>query len=181
VTDISGALGRGGYEGIQNDSAGNIWIVEDIGGPGKAGTAARRPNSFIYRYVPKSPGDLEHGKLQALQVMNSAGQPITFDSQSGLNNSDEVALHTYGNTFKTRWVTVHDTAIDGHSSFDANVAAKAAQATPFKRPENGQFQPGTGFGTFFFDETGDERRQPGEQHRRRLGLHHEAHAAQPER
>ena len=35
VTDISGALGRGGYEGIQNDSAGDIWIVEDIGGSNK--------------------------------------------------------------------------------------------------------------------------------------------------
>ena len=155
VTDISGALGRGGYEGIQNDSAGNIWIVEDIGGAGKNGTAARRPNSFIYRYVPESPGDLEHGKLQALQVMNGAGQPITFDSQAGLNNADEVALHTYGDSFQTRWVTVHDTAVDGNSPFDANVAAKAAQATPFKRPENGQFQPGSGFRTFFFDETGD--------------------------
>ena len=32
VEDVSGALGRGGYEGIQNDSYGNIWIVEDIGG-----------------------------------------------------------------------------------------------------------------------------------------------------
>jgi hypothetical protein len=27
--------------------------------------------------------------------------------------------------------------------------------TPFKRPENGQFQPGSKFQTFFFDETGD--------------------------
>ena len=25
-------LGRGGYEGIQNDSAGNVWLVEDVGG-----------------------------------------------------------------------------------------------------------------------------------------------------
>ena len=32
-----GSLGRGGYEGIQNDSDGNIWIVEDIGGAIKAG------------------------------------------------------------------------------------------------------------------------------------------------
>ena len=32
VHDVSGALGRGGYEGIQDDSDGNIWIVEDIGG-----------------------------------------------------------------------------------------------------------------------------------------------------
>jgi len=101
VTDVSGALGRGGYEGIQNDSAGNVWIVEDIGGSGKAGTTARRPNSFIYRYVPNSPGDLSHGELQALQVMNGAGQPITFDSQAGLNNADEVALHTYKKTFDT--------------------------------------------------------------------------------
>ena len=40
VDDVSGALGRGGYEGIQNDSDGNIWIVEDIGGSIKP---ARRP------------------------------------------------------------------------------------------------------------------------------------------
>ena len=28
------ALGSGGYEGVQNDSAGNVWLVEDIGGAG---------------------------------------------------------------------------------------------------------------------------------------------------
>src|SRR5205807_1318172 len=38
---------------------------------------------------------------------------------------------------------------------DANAAAKTAGATPFKRPENGQFRPGTDFTEFFFDETGD--------------------------
>ena len=155
VTDISGALGRGGYEGIQNDSAGDIWIVEDSGGPFKAGTTAKQPNSFVYRYVPARPGDLQHGKLQALQVLNSAGDPITFESQAALNSPDQVALHTYGKKFKTRWVTVHDTATAGNAPFDANAAAKAAHATPFKRPENGQFQPGSRFGTFFFDETGD--------------------------
>jgi Bacterial protein of unknown function (DUF839) len=155
VTDVSGALGRGGYEGVQNDSAGNIWIVEDIGGVTKPGTTAKRPNSFIYRYVPATPGDLQNGKLEALQVLNGSGQPITFDSQAALNSPDQVALHTYGNTFDTRWVTVHNTATDGAAPFNANLAAKAAGATPFKRPENGQFQPGTGFRTFFFDETGD--------------------------
>jgi hypothetical protein len=155
VTDVSGALGRGGYEGIQNDSAGDIWIVEDIGGPFKGGTTAKQPNSFVYRYVPARPGDLRHGKLQALQVLNGAGDPITFESQAALNSPDQVALHTYGKTFTTRWVTVHDTATDGTSPFDANVAAKAAHATPFKRPENGLFQPGSGFTRFFFDETGD--------------------------
>ncbi len=155
VEDVSGALGRGGYEGIQNDSDGNIWIVEDIGGSGKSGTTAKRPNSFIYRYVPSSPGDLHNGKLQVLQVLNQAGAPVTFESQAALNAPDQVALRTYGLSFDTKWVTIHDTGIDGTAPFNANTLAKAAHGTPFKRPENGQFRPGSKFGEFYFDETGD--------------------------
>jgi hypothetical protein len=155
VTDVSGALGRGGYEGIQDDSDGNIWIVEDIGGSAKPGTTAKRPNSFIYRYVPAHPGDLQHGKLEALQVMNSAGQPIMFESQAAVNNPDQVALHSYGNVLHTKWLVIHDTATDGTAPFVAIDKAKAAHATPFKRPENGQFRPGSHFTQFFFDETGD--------------------------
>ena len=55
-------LGRrsasGGYEGIQNDCAGNICIVEDIGGAETrpAPPPPKRPNSFIYRYVPDDAG-----------------------------------------------------------------------------------------------------------------------------
>jgi hypothetical protein len=52
-------------------------------------------------------------------------------------------------------VTVHDTSVQGNAPFNANTAAKAAGATPFKRPENGQFRPGSKFTEFFFDETGD--------------------------
>jgi Alkaline phosphatase PhoX len=163
VTDVSGALGRGGYEGIQDDSAGNLWIVEDIGGANKAGaTASRRPNSFVYRYVPQHPGDLANGKLQVLQVLNESSQPITFESQAAFNAPDEVALHTYGKTFQTRWVTIHDTATDGTAPFNANTLAKTPLAThagnvgtPFKRPENGVFRPGSDFKQFYFDETGD--------------------------
>ena len=156
VEDVSGALGRGGYEGVQNDSDGNLWIVEDLGGANKPGSVnAKFPNSYIYRYDPAHKGDLKHGKLQALQVLNAAGTPITFESQSPINAPDQVALHTYGTSFATRWVTVHDTAADGTTPFNANVAAKAAKATPFKRPENGVFRPGTHFGEFFFTETGD--------------------------
>jgi hypothetical protein len=155
VTDVSGALGRGGYEGIQDDSDGNIWIVEDVGGSSKSGTTAKRPNSFLYRYIPKQPGDLQHGKLQALQVLNEGGEPITFASQAALNSPDQLALHTYGKSFKTLWVTIHDTAVDGNAPFVAIDLAKAANATPFKRPENGLFQPGSKFRKFFFDETGD--------------------------
>ena len=51
VEDVSGALGRGGYEGIQDDGNGDIWIVEDAGGSFKndaeASTTAKRPNSFL--------------------------------------------------------------------------------------------------------------------------------------
>src|SRR5207244_5382912 len=69
VEDISGALGRGGYEGIQADSDGNLWIVEDVGGArGTVNNNALRPNSFIYRFVPYDKSDLKRGgaKLQVL-------------------------------------------------------------------------------------------------------------------
>ncbi|HKS44845.1 MAG TPA: alkaline phosphatase PhoX [Amycolatopsis sp.] len=163
VEDISSALGRGSYEGIQNDSAGNLMVVEDIGGATVGGDKAKLPNSFVYRFVPADKGDLRHGKLQALQVVSHrTGQPIVFQPidaahpTGGAFTDDEKDLHTYGLSFTTRWVTLHDTATDASGKpFDANALAKAAKATPFKRPENGQFRPGTGFREFYFDETGD--------------------------
>jgi hypothetical protein len=155
VEDVSGALGRGGYEGVQDDSAGNLWIVEDVGGANKPTTTAKVPNSFVYRYVPRRPGDLHHGRLEALQVLDAAGAPITVASQTALMASDQVALHDYGADLDTRWVAVHDTATDGDAPFNANAAAKTAHATPFKRPENGVFAPGSRFTEFFFTETGD--------------------------
>ncbi len=155
VDDISGSIGRGGYEGIQNDSDGNLVIDEDIGGSNKTGTTARRPNSFIFRFVPKTKSDLTRGKLQVLQVLNDAGQTITFESQLPLMSPDQVALHTYGKSFRTKWITVHDTAVDGTAPFNANTLAKANAGTPFKRPENGLFRPGSDFRQYFFDETGD--------------------------
>jgi hypothetical protein len=105
--------------------------------------------------VPAHPGDLQHGKLEALQVLTAANNPITVESQTALDAPDQVALHTYGKVFSTKWVTIHNTASDGNSPFNANTLAKAAHATPFKRPENGVFRPGSTFGEFFFTETGD--------------------------
>src|SRR5262249_33552675 len=67
----------------------------------------------------------------------------------------QLQLHTVGAHYRTKWVTLHDTAINGTTPFDANALAKAAGATPFKRPENGCFQPGTDFRNFFFTITGD--------------------------
>ena len=149
------ALGAGGYEGIQDDPDGNLWIEEDVGGANKGTTVARIPNSFVYRFVPTHRGDLDSGKLQVLQVLNSSGQPITQASQTALNSPDQLALHVYGNTFHTNWVTIHDTAVDGTANYDANALAKAKDGTPFKRPENGLFRPGSNFREFYFDETGD--------------------------
>ena len=120
------SLGQGGDEGIQNDSDGNLWIVEDSGGSNTAGTVARRPNSFVFRVVPAAPGDLLHGELQALQVFAADDHPITFESQAAVDNAGQVALHSYGNSFETRWVTIHDTAVDGATPFNANALAKAA-------------------------------------------------------
>jgi len=113
VSDVSGALGRGGYEGVSVDSEGNVMILEDIGGANKQGTTARIPNSFLFRYVPESPGDLAHGKLQVLQVLNNVNhQPITQATQTPLHSADQVALHVYGSSFDANWVTIPDTAVE---------------------------------------------------------------------
>ncbi|HET7802496.1 MAG TPA: alkaline phosphatase PhoX [Humibacillus xanthopallidus] len=147
-----GALGSGGYEGIQNDADGNVWIVEDIGGAGAGG--GKVPNSFVYRFVPTDKTDLtKGGSLQALQIEREDGTPATT-SQLQSNPSDPFIgqLHSYGTSFATRWVTIHTGA---GSTFDATAAAKAANATPLKRPENGVFRPGAGFKEFYFTETGD--------------------------
>ena len=118
--------------------------------------------------MPAKPGDLHNGKLQALQVLNASGDPITKASQTPVNSADQVALHTYGSVFDTGWVTVHDTAVDGTAPFNANPAAKAAHATPFKRPENGLFRPGSKFRVLLRRDRRHERDQPRERLLRRL-------------
>ena len=164
VVDMAGIFGRGGYEGIQVDSVGQIWIVEDTGGKAGSGTlaTAKQPNSFVYRFVPKDRHDLSKGgRRQVLQIEGLDHKPIVFGGTTQAAIDADILsqamkdLHTYGNTFKTNWVTIHDTSVDGTTAFDANALAKAKLGTPLKRPENGQFRPDTGFREFFFDETGD--------------------------
>lgn len=162
VENLFGVMGQGGYEGIQADAAGNILIIEDVGGSsGSTNSHARQPNSFLYRFIPTNPLDLKAGgTLQALQVLSLAhpGQPIEFhagQADADILSDDVRDLHTYGKVFETNWVTIHDTGVDGFAPFSANARAKANHATPFKRPENGQFRPGTLFREFYFDETGD--------------------------
>lgn len=161
VTPLLGITGQGGFEGVQNDINGNLWIVEDAGGPnGVVNPHAKQPNSFLYRFVPTNVADLTRGgKLQALQVISRrTSTPIVFhagQADADILSDDTKDLNTYGLSFVTHWVTIHDTAVDGTAAFSANAAAKAHSATPFKRPENGQFRPGTNFREFFFDATGD--------------------------
>ena len=156
AVDLRRFLGRGGFEGIQNDGAGNLYIVEDVGGSTFTGTTARRPNSFIYRFIPSDVTDLtKGGKIQALQVLRD-GQPITFaNGGTGVNPQAYLDLHTYGSSFKTKWVTLTTTDASTATDPDDAALAKSLNATPFKRPENGLFRPGSHFGEFFFDETGD--------------------------
>jgi len=160
VDDISGQLGRAGFEGIQNDDRGSLYYVEDTGGPVGTGAnaRARRPNSFVYRFLPTNAADLKQGgRIQALQVI-VGGAPLVFgpSADADINAPGYVALHQYGTSYPTKWIdlvtTDSTTPLPGP---DLNALAKAKGATPFKRPENGNFRPGTRFGEFYFDETGD--------------------------
>ena len=81
-------------------------------------------------------------------VFNNANPDVDILSQ------DVRDLHTYGLVFDTQWITIHDTAVNGTTPFDANALAKGT-GTPFKRPENGMFRPGIHFREFFFTETAD--------------------------
>jgi hypothetical protein len=174
LTRLDGIFGSAGFEGIHPDDRGNVLVIEDAGGtsvnvmPNDATTpkAARQPNSFVYRLVPYDKRDLSKGgKLQALQV-SIDGQPVVFNAADPVGDVfslHQLKLHTPGTHYPVRWITVHDTAVDGTASFNANAAAKAAGATPFKRPENAQFLPGSGFRTFFFCPTGDTNSDSGNQ------------------
>jgi len=162
---LDGIIGRAGYEGIHPDNEGNLLILEDssgaavnvIRGDATSAKTAHQPNSFVYRFEPYQPWDLSAGgKLFALQA-SVDGAPVVFgpDAVADTFSDAQLHLHTPGTSWPAAWVLVHDTATDGTAAFDANALAKAAKATPFKRPENGQFQPGSRFQTFFFDATGD--------------------------
>jgi hypothetical protein len=185
VQDISNATGRGAFEGIQSDDRGNLYLLEDSGGKTGAPVPSsdptfstfpnaftKQPNSFVYRFVPADPSDLtKGGKMQVLQVLVD-GNPVTFTMPasssaadvaaaantdiSGSNSAGYKAIHVYGATYDTKWITVNtstsSTALPGA---DDNALAKSVGGTPFKRPENGVFRPGSSFKEFYFDETGD--------------------------
>jgi hypothetical protein len=154
------------YEGVHPDDQGNLIFCEDLGGTNvnidpndpNSPKVAKQPNSFVYRFIPIDTSNIDAGgKLQALQVLID-GSPLVFhsDDPSGdVFSLNQLRLHTPGTSYAVQWVTLHDTAVDGTAAFNPNTLAKAAGATPFKRPENFQFLPGSNYQTFFFDATGD--------------------------
>ena len=160
VETLYGIIGHAAYEGVQVDKTGAVWLVEDSSGKkGKVNAHAKQPNSFVYRFTPKDRSDLaKGGRLDALQVLDPSGAPIAFhdgEVDGDITSAGMKALHSYGSSLKTRWILLHDTDTDGSNPFAANALAKTKLATPFKRPENGQFRPGNGFKEFVFTETGD--------------------------
>ena len=84
-------------------------------------------------------------------MLGTDGQPITFaDGQAPLATTDNPrttsALHAYGTLVQDE-VDRPDDDDRGNDAAgpDVNALAKAKGATPFKRPENGVFQPGSKF------------------------------------
>jgi hypothetical protein len=173
VVNYDGSMGKAGYEGVDNDKLGNLMLVEDTGGSnvtdGATATTVKQPNSFLFRFKPSSAGDLTKGKLQALQV-SVDGTPIVFhtlatDGAQAVRDDalgEPIRVLHSGQTLQAKWVTLHDTDVDGTTAFDANALAKSKGATPLKRPENGKFVPDTDFRSFVVDETGDTNKTAGD-------------------
>ena len=162
VSTLDAFIGKAGYEGIHPDNKGTIYLIEDSGGATSSTPSlnkGRQPNSFVYRYVPNNPARIEDGgDLQALQVIVD-GTPVVFGGpakvDADISAPAQLKLHTLGNSFPIKWVTIHTAHKGDAAPFDANAAAKTAGATPFKRPENMAWLPGSEFKTFYFCPTGD--------------------------
>ena len=121
-------------------------------------THAKQPNSFVYRFVPDDPSDLSDGKLQALQVIsNQSGNPIAFhagQAEADIKSADTRDLHTPGEEFKTRWVTIHDTAATARR----RSTPTRSRRRPRRRRSNARRTASSSLGSlpaFFFTETGD--------------------------
>ena len=168
LTTHYGSMGVCSYEGIHPDADGRVYIVEDASGMSVSNDpnnidgdqkVAKQPGGYIYRFTPYSKTNLGKGKLEALQV-SVDGEPLIFSGTSEKHafadvwSQKQVELHS-GASFPAKWILIHDTATDGVASFDCNVAARHAGATPFKRPENGTFRPDGTFRNFVFATTGD--------------------------
>ena len=76
----------------------------------KAGTTAKRRTASCSASSRRAGRPQRTGKLQALQVLDGGATGEPRPRRTALNSPDQVALHTYGSTFGTKWITIHDTA-----------------------------------------------------------------------
>jgi hypothetical protein len=147
-----------------------IIAEDDGGGKGVANPNAKAPMDYLYRWVPTDRSSLASGgRLQALQVLADDGTPIAprgATRSNGANNDAVItdaglrSLHSYDRTFTARWVTCQVVPAGGMPApYDANTACYNALATPFRRPENAVYRPGTQFKEIWFSDTGDTDRR----------------------
>jgi hypothetical protein len=124
VASYDGSMGKAGYEGIHNDKLGNLIIIEDVGGSSVTPTGVKQPNSFVFRFKPEHAGDLTKGKLQVLQISVN-GSPVVFHSTAtdgaaaaldDAMGANILAIHS-GQAQQAKWVTIHDTAVDGTATW----------------------------------------------------------------
>ena len=164
VEEISGILGRGGYEGIQNDSDGNLWIAEDVSGAkGAVNNHARQPNSFIFRFLPNDKHDLtKGGKLQALQVCRLNVDALRPDRLSRQRRRRRHPVAEPEGPPHLRQPVQDE--LDHRPRHRRRRNRRPSTPTRSPRritrrrssgPRTAQFRPGKQFKEFFFDATGD--------------------------
>ena len=114
----------------------------------------KQPNSFVYRFVPKDPTDLTRRQAAgaAGESLASTGDPIVVPRRPG-GRRHRVAGHE-GPAHVRAAVRHHvdHAPRHGHRRHRRRSTPtrwpRPRRRTPFKRPENGVFQPGTRFRAF---------------------------------
>ena len=162
VSTLWGVLGQGGYEGIQNDQLRQRLHRRGHRRPGRQGQHARQAAEQLRLPLPAERPDQPR---QGRQAAGAAGRVARASRRRSSSTTARPTPTSSRPTPRTCTPTAMSSrrcgsrsttpTKDGTAAFDANAAAKKAGGTPFKRPENGQFKPGTGFKKFFFAETGD--------------------------
>ena len=120
-----------------------MWILEDIGGATSRQHGAQSRTASSYRYVPDEPGDLERQAPGAAGPGRRRSQPITQTTQTAVALGPTKLRSHVRQVLQDELGRRSTTPHRRHAPFDANTLAKAADGTPFKRPENGHFRPAT--------------------------------------
>jgi hypothetical protein len=113
------ALGAKAHEGIRIDPQGNVYGISETGPGTMVGTPPRSaPGGYVFTFVPDRRGDLSTGQLYALKIVVPTGD----------------------RTGEAVWLPLDRAAVQ----VDADVAATAAGATGYGRPEDVEMATSTG-------------------------------------